>query len=54
MPLTTGTGDGCFYVNSLLASGDFFHLPITFSNSLDPDQDQHFVSLDLDPNCLTH
>ena len=28
--------------NSLPASGDFCHLLITFANSFDPDQDQHF------------
>ena len=28
-------------------------LPITFANSLEPDQDRHYVSPDLDPNCLT-
>ena len=26
-------------INSLLASGDFCHLLITFANSLDPDQE---------------
>ena len=25
---------------------------ISLSNSLDPDQDRHFVRLDLGPNCL--
>ena len=39
--------------NSFLASQDFFCLLITFSNSLDPDQDQQNVSPDLDPNRLT-
>ena len=29
------------------------HLLITFANSLDPDQDRHYVGPDLDPNCLT-
>ena len=29
------------------------YLLITFANSLDPDQTQHFVGPDLDPNCLT-
>ena len=28
-------------------------LLITFANSLDPDQAQHLVGPDLDPNCLT-
>ena len=41
-------------VNSYLASGDFCRLLITFANSLDPDQDQQNVCLDLDPNHLTH
>ena len=35
------------------ASGDFCHLLVAFANSLDPDQDQHFVGPDLDPNLLT-
>ena len=39
--------------NSFLASGDLCHLLITFANSLDPDQDQHTVGPDLDPNSLT-
>ena len=30
------------------ASGDFYHLLITFANSLDPDQAQLFVGPDLD------
>ena len=43
----------CFFIaNSLLASGDFCRLLITFAKSLDPDQDQHSVSPDLDPNSL--
>ena len=29
------------------------YLLITFANSLDPGQDQHFVVPDLDSNCLT-
>ena len=29
------------------------HLPVTFSNSLDPDQDRRFVDTGLDPNGLT-
>ena len=28
------------------------NLMITFENSLDPDQDPHFVCPDLDQNCL--
>ena len=39
-------------INYFLASGNFCHLLITFANSLDPDQDQLNVLLDLDPNCL--
>ena len=40
-------------VNSLLASGNFCYLLITFANSLNPDQDRHNVGPDLDPNCLS-
>ena len=40
-------------LNSLLASGDFCCLLITFENSLDPDKARHFVGPDLDPTCLT-
>ena len=36
-----------------LASRKFCRLIITFSNSLDPDQDWQNVSPDLEPNCLT-
>ena len=39
--------------NSILASGDFFDLLITCTNSLDPDQDQLNVGTDLDPNHST-
>ena len=42
----------CLHFNSYLASGDFCCLLITLTNSLDPDQDQHSVGPDLDPNCL--
>ena len=38
-----------FDCNSFLAGGTFGRLPITFANSLDPDQD----SPALDPNHLT-
>ena len=31
----------------------FCRLPITFANSLDPNQDRQNVGPDLDPNCLT-
>ena len=37
--------------NSFHAGGDFCRLLITFTNSLDPDQDRH-VGPDLDPNRL--
>ena len=37
---------------TLLNSGKFCHLLITFANSLDPDEDRLFVCPDLDPNCL--
>ena len=37
--------------NSLHVSGEFCRLP--FANSLNPDEDQHYVSLDRNPNCLT-
>ena len=40
-------------INAFLASVDFCRLLITFANSLDPDQDQQNVGLDLDPNRLT-
>ena len=40
-------------ISSFLASGNFCHLPITFANSLDPDQDRQDVGPDLDPNCWT-
>ena len=36
-----------------LASDDFCRRLITFANSLDPDQDRHYVGPDLDPNRLT-
>ena len=39
--------------NSFLASGDFFHMLITFANSLDSDQDRQNVGPDLDLNRLT-
>ena len=39
--------------NFFLASGYFWHLQITFANSLDADQDQQNISPDLDPNGLT-
>ena len=33
-------------INSFLARSDFFHLLISFANSLDPDQDQQNVGPD--------
>ena len=39
--------------NSFFASNNFCRLLITFANSLDPDQDQHLIGPDLDPNSLT-
>ena len=39
------------HFNSFLASGDFCRLLITFTNSLDPDQND--VGSDLDPKRLT-
>ena len=39
--------------SSLLASGKFCRLLITFAKSLNPDQDRKNVSPDLDANCLT-
>ena len=35
----------CWYVNSFPASGKKFHLLVTFTNSLDPDQAQQNVHL---------
>ena len=40
-----------FYL--FLASDNFCQLLITFANSFDPDQDEHNIGLDLDPNHLT-
>ena len=42
-----------FYSLPATCSGDFFHLLITFANSLDLDQARQNVGPDLDPNCLT-
>ena len=39
-----------FLLNSFLVSCHLCCLLLTFANSLDPDQDQHFVGPDLDPN----
>ena len=45
------TQDPCMVsVNSVLASGDFCRLLITFANNLDPDQDRQNVGPDLNPN----
>ena len=38
---------------SSYTGSDFWHLLVTFANSLGPDQDQQNVSPDLDPNRLT-
>ena len=38
---------------SFLASVDFCHLLITFTNSLDIDEDRQNAGRDLDPNSLT-
>ena len=40
-------------INYFHAVGDFCHLLINFVNSLDPAQDRHSVSPDMNPNCLT-
>ena len=45
--------DGLWVEGLDIAKGDFCRLLITFSKSLDPDQDIQNVSPDLDPNCLT-
>ena len=42
----------CFVFNSLPARVYVCCLLITFANSLDPDQAQHFVAPDLYPNFL--
>ena len=34
-------------------SGNYYHLLKTFTNSLEPDEDQQNVGPDLDPNALT-
>ena len=39
---------------SLLASGNFCSLLITFENSLEQDQGQQNMGPDLDPNCFFH
>ena len=41
------------FINSFNASGDFSNLQITFTNSLDPDQDRQNVGPDLVPKRLT-
>ena len=40
-------------INSLPASGEFCHLAMIFTNSLDLYQALHNVGPDLDPSCLT-
>ena len=42
------------YFNSLPVLGDAGWVLITFTNSLDPYQDQQNVGPDMGPNCLTH
>ena len=42
----------CHNIHNILASGRFYHLLITFANSLDPDQAGQTVLPDLDPSCL--
>ena len=44
--------DGLWVEGLEIAKGDFCRLLITFSKSLDPDQDIQNASPDLDPNCL--
>ena len=45
-----GHNIGLQNMNTFLARGNFFHLLITFANSLDPYQDRQ----NLDQNSLTH
>ena len=40
------------FFQNLLFSKNSFRNTISVSNGLDPDQDRHFVSPDLGPNCL--
>ena len=49
-PLIALSSQRSTLINSFLASGNFCRLLITNANSLDPDQDQHFVGPDLNPN----
>ena len=44
---------GALVVNFFLARGNFYHLLIAFTNSLEPDQEGQNVSPDLDPNPFT-
>ena len=46
-------GEFLHYFNFLLARGNFYHLLITFANSMSPDQDRQKVGPYLDPNHLT-
>ena len=41
------------YIDPCILNGDICSLLINFTNSIDPDQDQHNVGPDLDPNRLT-
>ena len=43
----------CSAFNSLPTSGNFYHLLITYANSLDQDPARKNVRPDLDQNCLT-
>ena len=45
----------CFFYSALpfTVGDELYGLLMTFVNSLDPDQAQHNVGPDLDPNCLT-
>ena len=40
------------FINSFLASGDFYYLLIAFANSLDPGQCRQNVGPDLNKDCL--
>ena len=41
-----------FFQNKLFFGKNSFMNTIRVANSLDPDQDRHFVGPDLGPNCL--
>ena len=44
---------GALVVNFFLARGNFYHLLIAFTNSLEPDKEGQNVSPDWDPNPFT-